>query len=407
MGAGVYDIVLGLDEAALDAALAAASSIWARSGNSAPTYTTQDSSGDSWTFAVPLGAPTVSLTGASNGMAQLQLTLVQQITASNATNPAQSFVTSVPVQCSCSLMLASDPAVLTLEAHWAQVSTGDPSQAQLLNQLLMLWVQSYLNSVMPTFALPALEFEGVTLAAPNLGVDSTTAGNNVLLIFTGINPVVVPDSGTGTWPAASMFLAVDAALPNAMIPPIPVVSGSNQHGSISYDYQAQPQVGLMIQPGAGNAVTANVTANGPFGLEWHTPSGFPNVSFNGNYSGTCAMTADVLINVEGGFPQSLDMNVKIAALSDVDFSVTVDSISLPAGLDIPVPPVPTDSISAEIGSEVSSAATGMSFYVGSMRSSASVGSGLALGFANPAVMQFAAPGGVPLLAVTATASWSQ
>ncbi len=86
MGTGVYDMVMGFDEAVVNAAFGATAKIWARLNQANPVFTAQDGSGDTWHFASAFGTPTVSLTSASASHPGFRLTIPGQTSASDTTD---------------------------------------------------------------------------------------------------------------------------------------------------------------------------------------------------------------------------------------------------------------------------------------------------------------------------------
>jgi hypothetical protein len=147
-----------------------------------------------------------------------------------------------------------------------------------------------------------------------------------------------------------------------------------------------------------------VAANGNIELTWHTPSPFTNVSFNGTYYATAAITMDVIVTPQGN--GNFNIGVNGSGASNVDVSLQIGDIPLPDsifGIGLPdVPGLPSDSIDEAITDTVSTAIGNVSFQVYTLSTAVAAGSGLTLTLANLAVTQISGPDGAPLLTVTAT-----
>ncbi len=115
------------------------------------------------------------------------------------------------------------------------------------------------NHVLSAIAVPAIDLLGVQLAVPVITEEqSASGGDDFLIAYTGLNPVVAP-AGCTAWPAGTLFAPVDAAALQAVAAnalPKPIASGtwsgpSGFWGSLGADYSLHGAAG----PTASRATT--------------------------------------------------------------------------------------------------------------------------------------------------------
>lgn len=230
-------------------------------------------------------------------------------------------------------------ATITL-AHASATVPNEPELSALLTNVAAPLLLDYLNKkVLSSITFKSLELEGVQLAVPVITQEqSASGGDDFLIAYTGLNPVVAPPGGTA-WPAGTLFVAVDATALQAVAAkaiPNPITSGSwngpsGFWGSLTADYSvtvADPSV-QVPPPGSGNQVnvSADLSASADFTI--HTPDGLPNISFSGLVTGNVSGGAKVSARPDG-LAQDIYITIDQAAANDL--SVEVSIVGLPISL---------------------------------------------------------------------------
>ncbi|HEX8457725.1 MAG TPA: hypothetical protein VF656_10550 [Pyrinomonadaceae bacterium] len=195
------------------------------------------------------------------------------------------------------------------------VVANDPATTELLNTYLAVPLVDYFDSsVAGPLQFPSIALGNFNLAPPVI-TDEAAGGDSYLVGYSGLNPVVLPDPGTA-WPTGCFFMQVDAdLLNNFMNSGLPEPSGSGGTDDLTWDYGVDSlSANVQIQPGA-NALACVVSVSASAGLTWHTPNYLPNVGFGADISGDVTVSAGVETFPFGTTPELL---LKIMGISNIN-----------------------------------------------------------------------------------------
>jgi hypothetical protein len=97
-------------------------------------------------------------------------------------------------------------------SHATATVPNEPELTALLTDVAAPLLLDYLNNhVLSAITVPAINLLGVQLAVPVITEEqSASGGDDFLIAYTGLNPVVAPTGGTA-WPVGTLLAAVDAA----------------------------------------------------------------------------------------------------------------------------------------------------------------------------------------------------
>lgn len=428
----MFDAVVGADQAALNTTIAAF--YQAVPGLFTQTFTIGQL--DITTIVVQITqAPTLTLAApekyraeARDVLASLGAHLVTQAAIRDLTtglmtatlalsvtiNSATPVTVTATVSCGAGVSIQASTTqpgeqVLTLAlADPTIIVANDPggTLTALLTNVLLPPLLAYLNqAILGNIQIPMLTLLGVGFASPVV-VDETAGGDNFLVAYTGLNPVVPPASGTA-WPTGTIFVGVDAnaldAVANQNLPAPSGSGGIDDPVNLSWDYNVTLSASIMLNPGGGNSMTVQIGVNGSAGFTWHMPNFIPNVNFSGSISGTAVATA-ALTAVPSGANQ--DITVVIQNVSDFDLSLNIDGLPDPiSGLLGPITSGILDAVAPLIASQLSNYP--ITVYTLSPISLSFAGlSTYQLALQDIVLSQIAGPTGLPMAAVTAVASFT-
>jgi hypothetical protein len=279
---------------------------------------------------------------------------------------------------------------------------NEPDYSQMLTALVGPLVLNYLNGVLSNIKIPSLSLLGINFAMPVL-TDESGGGDDYLVGYTGLNPVIMPAPGTA-WPQGTLFAAVDAAALNAVankVLPSPSGSGGiDDPLNLSWDYGVNLGASFQPQPGAGASITASLSVNGGAGITWHTPNGLPNISFSASISGSATATAALIAQADGS---SQDIKVIIQDVSDIDLHFDFD---LPGPIEWILDQL-TDALLNEIAPLIMQVLSNFPISVYTLNPISMSFAGLGnynLVIEQPQLTQIAGPGGLPLVTLTAMAA---
>jgi hypothetical protein len=205
--------------------------------------------------------------------------------------------------------------------------SNDPAAAQNMASAVLTWLYDVVT--MP-FQIPlALPGGGF---APFAVANDAGSGNPLVLAYSGYAPVVLP-SGQGQWPSESAFIAVDAAVVNALADAnIQPFSGSGgiPDPNFSWDFHATVTCNAELQQSSGNQLEVSLNVSGGASITWHAPNGIPNPSIGASISGTCSagtsldiqnqqdgQSLRLTINSVGGFDLKLDLGSCPSIIADI------------------------------------------------------------------------------------------
>lgn len=288
-------------------------------------------------------------------------------------------------------------------SHATATVPNEPELTALLTDVAAPLLLDYLNNhVLSAIAVPAIDLLGVQLAVPVITEEqSASGGDDFLIAYTGLTPVVAPASGTA-WPAGTLFAAVDAAALQAVAAnalPKPIASGtwsgpSGFWGSLGADYSAtvsNPSV-QVPSPGSGNQVNISFDLSGNTDFTIHTPDDLPNIPFGGSVTGSVSGGAKVSARPDG-LTQDIYISIDQIAPHDLDLSVSLAGIPLSLGDVGPLADV--------IGAAAATVLENFSFKVTTLPViSLRFAPGYVLVPQNVALQSIAGPGGLPMEAVT-------
>ncbi|MDX6698558.1 MAG: hypothetical protein QOE65_1955 [Solirubrobacteraceae bacterium] len=282
---------------------------------------------------------------------------------------------------------------------------AEPDLSALVNAFVIPKLLAYLNnSILANIQIPVISLEGVTFAMPVV-TDESAGGDDFLLGYTGLNPVVAPAQGT-PWPGGTLFAGVDAAALDAVAAKVlPAPSGSggcDDPINLSWDYWINFSPNFEVNPGAGPVITATMGVTGGASITWHTPDGLPNISFGGSITGSATAMAAIVAVQDGA---NEDIKLIIQGLGDLQLNLSIDG--LPGFLDEFLSFI-TNAILDPIAAIAGSVMSGFPISVYTL-------SPISLQFAdlgsyqlvveNLELSQVAGPGGLGLMTVTATAGF--
>jgi hypothetical protein len=169
---------------------------------------------------------------------------------------------------------------------------NEPTLSQLLTSVLAPQLLAYLNSsILATIAIPSLSLLGLTFQPPVLSTEETPSRDDLLVVYSGLAPVVPPDSGTA-WPQGALFIAIDAnALQAVAAGLLPRPGGNWQEWPFTADYGVDLAPTFSISPGSGNRVTGTLAADAHVSFTFHTPWILPNIDFSGRATGRASVAA--------------------------------------------------------------------------------------------------------------------
>jgi hypothetical protein len=237
--------------------------------------------------------------------------------------------------------------------------------------------------------------------------EESAGGDDFLLGYTGLNPVVPPAPGT-SWPSGTLFAAVDAAVLDAVaIQQLPHPSGeggTDDPINLSWDYKVGFSPSFELRPGAGDAISATFGIFGGAGVTWHTPNGIPNITFGASFSGSVDVTVDLEARQSGS---DEEIFLVIEDISNLNVEVSIDG--LPGVLEYLLGPI-IDAILNPLLAIISAALRGYAIHVTTLKP-------IPLNFAdlpayqlvveNLQLSQIAGPDGLPLATITALAAFQQ
>lgn len=280
---------------------------------------------------------------------------------------------------------------------------GEPVLSQVLTEFIAPLLMDYLNqAILDGIEIPVLSLFGVTFTTPV--VTNENAGDNFIVAYTGLAPVVVPQPGM-QWPTGTAFAGVDAnalnAVANAKLPS-PSNSGGIDDPNLSWDYNVTLNADVQLQPGAGNAVTVQLGVNGSADITFHTPDGLPNISFGGSISGTAMATAQLTASQSGN---GQDIYLTILAASDFDLSLSING--LPGFLNWILGPLTSAFLDA-LAPFITQVLQNFPIHVTSLPAIpfSILGNATSLVLNNLQLSQAAGPDGVALAMITATPSFT-
>lgn len=430
---GVYDAVAGADQNTLNAAVASFYAAFPAVFNqsfpiNADNITTIDVS-----FAV---APTVAVGPPSSFLEEARAfatdgygtrdheRVIRELTAGtltascsqvtatiNSTPPIPNVTASVVCGAAANIQQnaqGQNVLVVTLAGATFQAA-DDPSGVitGILNSLLAPQLLPFLNNVLSGIEIPVLSLLGVTFVPPSITDETGPDGDPYVVGYTGLGPVTLPDPGTA-WPEGTAFIGIDSnalnTVANNALPSPSGSGGTDDFLNLSWDYGIQFSADLQLQPGAGNTVSGQLNiVNGGASITWHTPNGFPNITFGASISGSVDVAAALAAvpNSSGG----QDIQVTIENISNFNIDVSIDGLpSLIAwALDQIV-----NALVNFIAPAVSAALQNYAFTVYSLNpfGFSILGSSGTLALSGLQLNQIAGAGGLPLAVVTATPAFS-
>lgn len=341
---------------------------------------------------------TAGLMTASCGQIAVTINGSQPISLTAAVTSGASLGVQVNGQGQNMLVLALADATVTVP--------NEPIFSQMLTQYLAPPLLSYLNnSILNNIQIPALSLGKVTFVTPVV-TDESAGSEKYLSVYTGLNPVVLPASGT-TWPQGVFFGGADAnalnAVANGFLPSPGGSGGMDDVFNLSWDYGINLTANLSLQPGSGNVVGGTLTANGGANITWHTPNWLPNVSFGGSISGDIGVSAAVTSTPSGN---SQNIGVTIESVGPFDLSMSIDGLPGPlSGLLGPI----TSAILDALAPLASSILQNFSFNVYTLNPISMSFAGLPayqLVLENLQLSTIAGADGLPLATVTGEAAFS-
>jgi hypothetical protein len=322
-----YDAVVGLDNATLDAELAAFyQSVYPNLLRSqvdvgadgiaslgfdvqaAPTANLTPSSAARAHVEQLLAAPTTEL-AAVGGLphdaraalvdaavgATFDLTAAQVQLTINYSSGAQPTVIDAGVSVSVSVQTGTDASgqnYLTLQAVTGSVSIpSDPALEAILNNAAMPALLAYLDANLLTpFQVPALQYQSLTLSMPVPAVQ-----NGYLLAFSALGATQPDVPDPGAWPTGTVFIGTDAAVLVAAANTVLPIGPSSGFSWEIISGTASATVGPVGEGGVtvngDGSISVQVPCNAEAQLTVHTPWPFPNFSFGPSATVVLAATA--------------------------------------------------------------------------------------------------------------------
>jgi hypothetical protein len=316
------------------------------------------------------------------------------------------------VTCSASVEIEPNPGEANYLFHLVLANPvitvpNDPGLSKLLTNVVGPLLVKYLNEhVLDHIKIPTISLLGVDFAMPVISEESA-GGDEFLLGYTGLNPVIPPAPGT-SWPGGTLFAAVDASVLNAValkeLPAPHGQGGIDDPVNLSWEYEVGFSPSFELEPGAGDEISATLGIGGSASITWHTPNGLPNITFGGSFSGSVQVTVGLEARQSGA---NEEIFLVIEGISNLDVSISIHG--LPGILEELLSEI-IDAILKPIVAAISAALSGYAIHVTTLKP-------IPLSFAdlpayqlvveNLQLSQIAGPGGVPLATVTALAAFQQ
>jgi len=244
--------------------------------------------------------------------------------------PTERLVIPGSFRCAMALVINNNVLSMTFSdctVTMASNPTGDPAFDTEVAGNVLEWLY---NDITLPFQIP-LTLPGGTFSAFATAEDSNGA-DPVVLAYTGFAPVVLP-TGAGQWPQQAVFIAVDAAVINALANAnIPEVEGDGgiSTPNFSWDFHATLTCSAQLNQSSGNLVDISLGVSGGASITYHAPNGIPNPTIGASISGSCSAQASltVISSTEG---QTL--RLEITQLGGFDLGLDLGSCpSLIAGI---------------------------------------------------------------------------
>jgi hypothetical protein len=182
----------------------------------------------------------------------------------------------------------------------------------------------YLNEdVLGQFKIPAISLLGLNFAQPVIN-DESAGGDDYLVAYTGLEPVVTPPAGTA-WPAGTLFAGVDEkaldAVAQKAVSPFKYEGGIDEP-NLSWECHLEFSPSFSLHPGGGSTLEVPMDVSGGAGITWHTPDGLPNVHFGASFAGSVGVEAALRATQSGA-------NEEIEGVSDVDIHIEIHDVPYP------------------------------------------------------------------------------
>lgn len=225
------------------------------------------------------------------------------------------------------------PGVYIMIASLADTIIDVPGQADLsvlLTELVAPLLTDYFNSsLLGQIRVPMPKMPLAGLAIPVIRAESS-GDNKYLVAYSGLAPVVAPESGTA-WPTGRIFIGVgEGVLTAASLSASQHFEGEGDRDGFEWWFTAdiKPR-GARPVPGTEAGVQVDLNCSGSAGFCYIMPRYIPDITFGGSIRGT--LTAHT--NVEALWPQSFFRSVRVdlKGFSDIHLDVSVDGV--PGWLD--------------------------------------------------------------------------
>jgi hypothetical protein len=284
------------------------------------------------------------------------VTVTSQPPASG-TQPGPTVVTAA-VTCDASLSISPQSNLNLVLSNAVFTVPNEPTFSTVLTNLAGPPLLNYLNnSILNNITIPPLSLLNVTLVPPVIDNETTPAGNNVLVGYTGLNPVTPPPAGQ-EWPASQVFVGLDATLIDQLAnAAMPSPSSNGGSGPFTWGYSVTLSPQININPGAGNNVTITMNVSASADFTYHTPWILPNIDFGGSVSGSGTASANIDVAPSGSSEQ---ISITITSVGDFDLNLSING--LPDWLTSLFSPI-IDIFLDAVGSLVSSVLQNFSFTV--------------------------------------------
>lgn len=342
--AGTWDVVVGVCESQINDLIAQVCTI------SPHYFQTVFPYSDGTLVAVGVNfeaTPTVSLSPSSDYLAVARdhltgmgykgdldagaLEMTQACGTLNCSNVQYNFIgmqtgTIVNGSFSCSMALtvsADNMLYMTFSDAHITVPTppaNDPGAVQGISNAVLTWLYDQVTVPFQIpLALPSGNF--TPFAVTN---DPGSHDDPLILAYSGYAPVVLPPAG-GQWPSKSAFIAVDAAvinaLANANIAPLSG-SGGIPDPNFSWDFHATVQCDADLQQSSGTQVEVSLNVTGGASITWHAPNGIPNPSIGASIYGSCSASTTLSID---NTPAGQSLRLSIDSIGGFDLKLDLGS----------------------------------------------------------------------------------
>jgi len=220
--------------------------------------------------------------------AQVQLTI-------NYTNGAAPTVVAAGLSVTVSIQTGTDASgqnYLTLQAMTGSVSIpGNPALEAILNNAAMPMLLTYLDTnLLSPFQVPTLQYKSLTLSMPVPAVQ-----DGYLLAFSALGTAQPDVPGANAWPTGSVFIGTDAtvlvAAANTVLPIGPSTGFSWEIIDGSASATVGPMGGGGVTVNGDGSISVQVPCNAEAQLTVHTPWPLPNFSFGPSATVVLAATA--------------------------------------------------------------------------------------------------------------------